>query len=91
MIDPETLSQYSNKNDIDDEKLFEGDIIKYEGIIYEIIFQEEESRFIGLNHPRMINASLFCKSKKVGNRFDSPELNKKIIKRRLKDENSNNN
>lgn len=70
LIDPETIGQYTTKKDIEGTKLFVGDIIEYDGMTYEIIFQEEEARFIGINYPTMISALDFCKAKKIGTKFD---------------------
>jgi hypothetical protein len=70
VVDPETIGQYTTK-DIEGTKLFVGDIIEYDGDTYEIIFQEEEARFIGINYPTMITASSFCKAKKIGTKYDN--------------------
>jgi hypothetical protein len=67
---PKTIGQYTTKKDIEGTKLFVGDIIEYDGDTCEIVFQEEEARFIGINYPTMITASSFCKSKKIGTKYD---------------------
>ena len=79
IVESETVGQYIGKNDINDKKVFDGDIVKLnleEGIeIGHIALNEENYRyvFVGVDGiPYGIDSTV--KLEVIGNIYDNPEL-----------------
>lgn len=86
-IIPETVGQYTGLTDKNGEKIFEGDIVRYETIarngydgIYKVVFEDRNGcGYFGIAYSD-IETCFFCYSvpasqmEVIGNLYDNPEL-----------------
>lgn len=73
-VDPETVGQYIGLTDKNGKKIFEGDIIKYDGKTYEMRYIERYGRFAGKNDGFAFAVVPFGTIEIIGNVYDNPEL-----------------
>lgn len=71
---PETVGQYTGLTDKNGTKIFEGDIVKVEGKLYEIKYMLGQF-FVGINMP-IAYKRFDCEV--IGNIHDNPELIKEV-------------
>lgn len=74
---PETVGQYINKKDINDNEIFEGDILKeyYGNFVHPIYYDLWRAKFIlKTTPPARFDFIMSDRFEKVGNIFESPEL-----------------
>ena len=83
----ETLGQFTGLTDKNGKKIFEGDIVKYENKIYEIMYLEKYARFAPSNEHSVFMVCAFNHLEVVGNVHDNPELLKddNILSEKLKE------
>lgn len=74
LVKPETVGQYTGLLDKNGNKIFEGDIVKYENKIYEIKYLEKYARFAPSNKHSVFMVCAFNHLEVVGNIHDNPEL-----------------
>lgn len=70
----ETVGQFTGLLDKNGNKIFEGDIVKYENKIYEIKYLEKYARFAPTNKSTVFMVCAFNHLEVVGNIYDNPEL-----------------
>jgi hypothetical protein len=80
-VDPETVGQYTGLTGRNGIKIFEGDIVKYQGSIYIIKYTEILCAFemYKPNDNLRLNASHLIRSLVIGNIHDNPELLEKTL------------
>ena len=74
IIDPETVGQFTGLTDKNGNRIFEGDIVKHEGKIYEMKYLEKYARFAPTNKSTVFMVCAFNHLEVVGNIHDNPEL-----------------
>lgn len=81
IVDPKTVSQYTGLDDVDGNKIFEGDIIQSDSNIGDVKWNETHASFLMLM--RSVTGALYyvaideaaaISSKVIGNIYDNPEL-----------------
>jgi len=78
-VDPETVGQYTGMTDESKSKIFEGDLYRSNwGYIFEAVYLESEACFVGVpvGYPKewTFLEDMLLDVKKVGNKWDNPEL-----------------
>ena len=71
---PETVGQFTGLTDKNGNRIFEGDIVKHEGKIYEMKYLEKYARFAPTNKSTVFMVCAFNHLEVVGNIHDNPEL-----------------
>lgn len=74
IIITKTVGQFTGLLDKNGNKIFEGDIVKYENKIYEIKYLEKYARFAPSNKHSVFMVCAFNHLEVVGNIHDNPEL-----------------
>ena len=69
-VDPETVGQFTGLTDKNGKKIFEGDIVKVDGKVYEVKYMLGQF-FVGINMP-IAYKRFDCEV--IGNIHDNPEL-----------------
>lgn len=77
IVIPETVGQYTGKNDIQGNEIFGGDIVSYENNLYEVFYDEKDAAFCLKRFATMVRG-IYNKVLVIGNRTDNPELLEKI-------------
>lgn len=73
-VDYKTVGQYTGLTDKNNNKIFEGDIVKHKGEIYEIKYFEKYARFAPSNNRTVFMVCAFNCLEVIGNVYDNPEL-----------------
>ncbi|MNJ32046.1 YopX protein [compost metagenome] len=77
-VDPETVGQYTGKNDVEGNELYDGDITIDEFGRKSLIYWDDKlARFVFQEHKKKTKYYLaieHLKVMKIGNRWDNPEL-----------------
>lgn len=76
-IDKNSLGQYTGVKDKKRIKIYEGDIVMFEGILYKVIYTIEECRFILVdkdNNERVLGNWRSHLMEVIGNIFENPKL-----------------
>ena len=71
---PTTVGQFTGLTDKNGNRIFEGDIVKHEGKIYEMKYLEKYARFAPTNKSTVFMVCAFNHLEVVGNIHDNPEL-----------------
>ena len=67
---PETVGQFTGLLDKNGNKIFEGDIVKHEGKIYEMKYLEKYARFAPTNKSTVFMVCAFNHLEVIGNIYD---------------------
>lgn len=74
-VDPETVGQYTGLRDKNENKIFEGDIVRYHDMYFVVRWLDSWARFMLASKDEMINLLDASQLRKiVGNIYDNPEL-----------------
>ena len=73
-VDPETVGQYTGLTDKKGKKIFEGDIIEYEGNRYSINYLLHYARFSAVKPNTVFCVFAYQRGEVIGNIYDNPEL-----------------
>lgn len=73
-VDPETVGQYTGLTDKKGTKIFEGDIIEYEGNRYSINYLPDYARFSAVKPNNVFCVFAYQCGEVIGNIHDNPEL-----------------
>ena len=81
-VDPESVGQYTGLNDMSDKRIFEGDILSYNGCHYKVLFFAGYARFAPTRDAylaKRFGFQPFCGfdmrcAEVIGNIHDNPEL-----------------
>jgi hypothetical protein len=91
---PETVGQYVEQDDIEDNPIYEGDIIQYESKLYIVFFAKDlgfkmkplkdlyDEEYCGYYIPKKV--------KRIGNIYDNFNLYQSVIEQKLKTDSTNN-
>ncbi len=71
---PETIGQYTGLTDKNGKKIFEGDIVNFDGILYHIVFVSGCFRICKNNQFSYTLHNLYPSLEVIGNIHDNPEL-----------------
>lgn len=74
VIIPDTLGQYTGLTDKNGVKIFEGDIVEYEGKIYSINYLPHYARFSAVKPNTVFCVFAYQRGEVIGNIYDNPEL-----------------
>lgn len=73
-IDPETVGQYTGLTDKNGTKIFEGDIVEYQGKRYSINYLLHYARFSAVKPNNVFCVFAYQCGEVIGNIYDNPEL-----------------
>lgn len=73
-IDPKTLGQFTGLTDKNGVKIFEGDIVEYEGKRYSINYLPHYARFSAVKPNTVFCVFAYQRGEVIGNIYDNPEL-----------------
>lgn len=73
-IIPDTLGQYTGLTDKNGVKIFEGDIVEYEGKRYSINYLPHYARFSAVKPNTVFCVFAYQRGEVIGNIYDNPEL-----------------
>lgn len=73
-IDPETVGQYTGLTDKNGTKIFEGDIVEYQGKRYSINYLLHYARFSAVKPNNVFCVFAYRCGEVIGNIYDNPEL-----------------
>lgn len=73
-VDPETVGQYTGLTDKKGKKIFEGDIIEYEGNRYSINYRLYYACFSAVKPDTVFGVFAYLHDEVIGNIYDNPEL-----------------
>ena len=73
-IIPETLGQFTGLTDKNGVKIFEGDIVEYEGKRYSINYLPHYARFSAVKPNTVFCVFAYQRGEVIGNIYDNPEL-----------------
>lgn len=71
---PETVGQYTGLTDKNGTKIFEGDIVEYEGKRYSINYLPHYARFSAVKPNTVFCVFAYQRGEVIGNIYDNPEL-----------------
>lgn len=71
---PETVGQYTGLTDKKGVKIFEGDIVKYKEMLFEIKYSIEQVRFLAILPNGVFNPVAIKKCEVIGNVHDNLEM-----------------
>lgn len=71
---PETVGQYTGLTDKNGTKIFEGDIVEYEGKRYSINYLPHYARFSAVKPNTEFCVFAYQRGEVIGNIYDNPEL-----------------
>ena len=80
-VDENTVGQYVRKNDVNDEKIYEGDILLHndEGVVGDVFFDEDTCGFAISLEDCIFNGEIFSDLELFGNIYDNPDRVKGVI------------
>jgi uncharacterized phage protein (TIGR01671 family) len=73
-IIPDTLGQFTGLTDKNGTKIFEGDIVEYEGKRYSINYLPHYARFSAVKPNTVFCVFAYQRGEVIGNIYDNPEL-----------------
>jgi uncharacterized phage protein (TIGR01671 family) len=73
-IIPDTLGQFTGLTDKNGTKIFEGDIVEYEGKRYSIDYLPHYARFSAVKPNTVFCVFAYQRGEVIGNIYDNPEL-----------------
>lgn len=73
-VDPKTVGQFTGLTDKKGTKIFEGDIIEYEGNKYSINYLLHYARFSAVKPNKVFCVFAYQHGEVIGNIYDNPEL-----------------
>lgn len=73
-VDYKTIGQYTGLTDKNGVKIFEGDIVEYEGIRYSINYLPHYARFSAVKPNTVFCVFAYQRGEVIGNIYDNPEL-----------------
>ena len=73
-VRPETIGQFTGLTDKNGTKIFEGDIVEYEGKRYSINYLPHYARFSAVKPNTVFCVFAYQRGEVIGNIYDNPEL-----------------
>lgn len=73
-VDYKTIGQYTGLSDKNGNKIFEGDIVEYEGKRYSINYLPHYARFAAVKPNTVFSVFAYQRGEVIGNIHDDPEL-----------------
>lgn len=73
-VRPETIGQFTGLTDKNGVKIFEGDIVEYEGKRYSINYLPHYARFSAVKPNTVFCVFAYQRGEVIGNIYDNPEL-----------------
>ena len=73
-VRPETIGQFTGLTDKNGTKIFEGDIVEYEGTRYSINYLPHYARFSAVKPNTVFCVFAYQRGEVIGNIYDNPEL-----------------
>ena len=73
-VRPETIGQFTGLSDKNGVKIFEGDIVEYEGKRYSINYLPHYARFSAVKPNTVFCVFAYQRGEVIGNIYDNPEL-----------------